>query len=1235
MNWNKQKPISKAIPTICSLIIYGLLMAWLQLANSTTPVADKPDSATLAVSCSPMGEWREVSSKWSDWTEDYQASADADKPDDFIAQGVALARERRATMLELIQTDPKAALEAAVSRVERANLPQEIQEQLERIVSVRAPLDVVSTCFHPDQPGKCAHDHPEYRSTFFGGQPYHIHVYGSRLLDLSIPHTSMHGIAIDNHLALSESRVRVLDADEARLAGVMLSTPDAVAVEANGEVTVLPSIAALPEFEAAILDGEDNPTYIASDAGDGTSTIGSRPNEAHAAGDKKLLLILVDYSDLPGRPLNRSSGNASLTETMASDLIHGTNGVRDFYVQNSFGKTDLIMAPAVNDDSPDITEVFRMPEPASYYTNTGGSTALQTHAWDAASTAGYNLDNYDRIAVYTTYLANVGGGTLFNGWGGRAAVGGRGSVYNGFWDFRVVAHELGHNWGLRHSNLWSVTDGNPGSLAGTSQAYGDPFETMGDSAGSHLKHFSHWNKSLLWWIPDAAIPAAQTSGIYRVHRFDHGSANLSLTRGLKIVRDETRDYWIGYRRANTATSFYNGAYVLWGYNWGRKEGDLLDMNTPGSNLADAALGMNQTYTDPAGGVEFTPVAQGGSGGDEWIDIQVEFFDPQFVEFSSPTLSVNYSERFANLSVVRGGNASGNASVNYSTSPGTATAPGDFTSTSGTLTWADGDAAPKTIAVPIHPDEAVNEVGKTFTVALSSPVGAGLGANGSTTVTITYIHPPVVHAGPDQALVFVETPWSPLALDSSLAWYDASDSTTITHASGAVSGLADKLGTSDMVQATSGKRPLSGVVGNQINGLNTIAFDGTDDVLKTATNPFGPSISNAMLMGVFNIGTITSSSLFSLTSSNSARWQSHAPFSDGNLYFDCGGTKAPNRIAKASGFAANQNRLLGYYCSTTENVQQVWVDGANFVSDDSGHSVATAGGIALGHDGTSATIGFDNCRIGEVVIINGTIRAPNREKLEGYLAHKWGLESNLPTSHPYKNAVPDPIGAIHRLTGTVTLSPGDTATTTWSVLSGPVGGVDIETPSSLTSGLTFTLPGIHVLRLTVSSRFHTVTSDVTYVIETSSIYHDWGNVHGLSGAQRDPSAILQWDGLPNLLKFALGIDPNVPFGGSMKFDEIGLSAVGMPILRSPDPSQPGSGYRAVFPRRKDYLAAGLTYRVEFSAELSEWVQSTEPPIILGTSSLPEHDAVYVPFPPTIETTNGTREPRFFRVNVALD
>ena len=71
-------------------------------------------------------------------------------------------------------------------------------------------------------------------------------------------------------------------------------------------------------------------------------------------------------------------------------------------------------------------------------------------------------------------------------------------------------------------------------------------------------------------------------------------------------------------------------------------------------------------------------------------------------------------------------------VDYRTSPGTATAGADYTAASGTVTFAPGDTA-KTIAVPIVDDD-VEDGGETFTVTLSNPAGATLG-NRTATGTI--------------------------------------------------------------------------------------------------------------------------------------------------------------------------------------------------------------------------------------------------------------------------------------------------------------------------------------------------------------------------------------------------------------------------------------------------------------------------------------------------------------------
>ena len=42
---------------------------------------------------------------------------------------------------------------------------------------------------------------------------------------------------------------------------------------------------------------------------------------------------------------------------------------------------------------------------------------------------------------------------------------------------------------------------------------------------------------------------------------------------------------------------------------------------------------------------------------------------------------------------------------------------------------------------------------------------------------------------------------------------------------------------------------------------------------------------------------------------------------------------------------------------------------------------------------------------EILIYNTDLTQEKREKVEGYLAHKWGLSMNLPNGHLYKSTEP--------------------------------------------------------------------------------------------------------------------------------------------------------------------------------------------------------------------------------------
>jgi uncharacterized delta-60 repeat protein len=86
-------------------------------------------------------------------------------------------------------------------------------------------------------------------------------------------------------------------------------------------------------------------------------------------------------------------------------------------------------------------------------------------------------------------------------------------------------------------------------------------------------------------------------------------------------------------------------------------------------------------------------------------------------------------------VTRAGGKKGKASVTVTTSAGSAEAGSDYRETRKTVSFAGGDASPRLVEIPILEDQA-REAAQTFTVSLSRPRCAKLGAQRAAGVTIT-------------------------------------------------------------------------------------------------------------------------------------------------------------------------------------------------------------------------------------------------------------------------------------------------------------------------------------------------------------------------------------------------------------------------------------------------------------------------------------------------------------------
>jgi autotransporter-associated beta strand protein len=78
-------------------------------------------------------------------------------------------------------------------------------------------------------------------------------------------------------------------------------------------------------------------------------------------------------------------------------------------------------------------------------------------------------------------------------------------------------------------------------------------------------------------------------------------------------------------------------------------------------------------------------------------------------------------------------------------------------------------------------------------------------------------------------------------------------------------------------------------------------------------------------------------------------------------------------------------------------------------------------MAIG--GNAGGISLFNGIVGEVVVFTSILSDANRQKMEGYLANKWGIADNLPAGHPYKGQLIDTASGSLTISGILSGSQG--------------------------------------------------------------------------------------------------------------------------------------------------------------------------------------------------------------------
>lgn len=128
--------------------------------------------------------------------------------------------------------------------------------------------------------------------------------------------------------------------------------------------------------------------------------------------------------------------------------------------------------------------------------------------------------------------------------------------------------------------------------------------------------------------------------------------------------------------------------------------------------------------------------------------------PASLQFVQANYSVNEDLGALTLIVSRTGDTSSAASVDYTSADGTATQKADYEYAAGSLTFAPGETS-KTITLLLNED-AIVEGNENFTVSLSNPAGATLGAQNLAVVSIVDDVPESSTNSIDDAQTFVAT-----------------------------------------------------------------------------------------------------------------------------------------------------------------------------------------------------------------------------------------------------------------------------------------------------------------------------------------------------------------------------------------------------------------------------------------------------------------------------------------------
>ena len=233
------------------------------------------------------------------------------------------------------------------------------------------------------------------------------------------------------------------------------------------------------------------------------------------------------------------------------------------------------------------------------------------------------------------------------------------------------------------------------------------------------------------------------------------------------------------------------------------------------------------------------------------------------------------------------------------------------------------------------------------------------------------------------------------------WVDASAIDTITsNANGEVVSWQNLVDPTSALEGHSTNKPDTGVT--TINGLNALKFVRRSDnnmerVLGKKNgadwNPAGSGRPDDMALIILAQIDTQRRNNFPL----GFGWGDHFPWNNGRIYWRFTGGRA-DFVAFSTGVPT----IITMHLSKTDGVQKAFKDGSEKYSrartDNANYNVGSSFHFPFNGSGNYAS----DWTVAEMIVTKGYFTHSAREAIEGYLAGKWGLNNNLPSSHSGKD-----------------------------------------------------------------------------------------------------------------------------------------------------------------------------------------------------------------------------------------